>query len=330
MSRRFPSVFVISLDFELHWGCFETRGLLEPDQLYFQNTRNIIPQKLSLFAANDIHATWASVGMLFNHNEHEWQVNKPAEIPTYSNAAVSSYEWIGRNGFFSLEDPFHFAPHLIDKIRHTAYQEIGTHTYSHYYCLEPGQTESQFRYDLETACRLAAEKGIQLRSLVFPRNQFNQKYLSICRDLGITSVRSSPAIWYWKPATGSGFWKKFFRAGDAYLPIQPIKPVFLKDIDCSCLPLQLPATRLYRPWQPKYRVQNHFKLRRILGEMTRAAQSGAYYHIWWHPHNFGNQPSECLEELEKIIYHFKKLNKQYGMLSLNMGEVSEYLLTRSF
>jgi len=330
MSNNFPSVFVISLDFELHWGCFESRGLLEQDQLYFQNTRNVIPRKLDLVASEDIHVTWAAVGMLYNRNQEEWQNNKPTEIPAYDNAAVSSYEWINRNGFYSLEDPYHFAPHLINKIKQTPHQEIGTHTYSHYYCLEPGQTAEQFRLDLETACRLAEAQNIQLRSLVFPRNQFNQEYLTICKDMGITAVRSSPAIWYWKPATGSGFWKKFFRAGDAYLPIQPIRPVFLKDIDTRFLPLQLPASRLYRSWQPKYKLQNGFKLRRILNEMTEAARTGAYYHIWWHPHNFGNQPEECMKELEQILQHFRKLKRQFGMLSLNMHELSERLLNRTF
>ena len=54
---------------------------------------------------------------------------------------------------------------------------------------------------METAARLAAERGVQLRSLVFPRNQFKEEYLSVCSDIGITSVRTSPDIWYWSPAT---------------------------------------------------------------------------------------------------------------------------------
>jgi len=98
--------------------------------------------------------------------------------------------------------------------------------------------------------------------------------------------------------------------------------LYLKDINTKELPLQLPASRLYRPWRPKFRIQNQFKINRILNEMTAAAKKGAYYHIWWHPHNFGNHPQECLNELKIIIAHFKKLQKLYAFESLNMKEVT--------
>ncbi len=325
----YPGVFSISLDFELHWGCFERMLLNDSEQQYFLNTRKIIPQKLELFAQNEIHVTWAAVGMLYRKNKTEWEQKKPALLPTFNNPAVSAYEWISKNGFYSEEDPFHFAPDLIQKIKATPHQEIGTHTYAHYFCLEEGQTPDQFREDLKMACSLAAEKGITIRSLVFPRNQFNRKYLSICAEVGITSVRSSPDIWYWEPATGSSFMKKFFRAGDAYLKFQPIKPVFLKDIKTgNGLPLLLPSTRLYRAWKPEYPVQNKFKMRRILNEMTVAAKNKAYYHIWWHPHNFGYQPQQCMAELKKIIEHYLLLNKKFGFQSMNMGEITDLLLSK--
>jgi hypothetical protein len=326
-AKKYPGVFTISLDFELHWGCFERMDLNDAEQEYFLNTRKIIPEKLELFAANDIHVTWAAVGMLYRKNKTEWEGNKPGILPTFENPKVSAYEWIAKHGFHSEEDPFHFAPVLIDKIRSTPNQEIGTHTYAHYFCLEKGQTPEQFNEDIKMACDLAASKGINIRSLVFPRNQFNRDYLSICAAHGITSVRSSPDVWYWEPATGSSFMKKFFRAGDAYLKFQPIKKVFLEDIKTDSLPLLLPSTRLYRAWRPEYRIQNAFKMRRILNEMTEAAQKNAYYHIWWHPHNFGYYPRECMNELEQIVGHFRKLKSRYGFESLNMGEITNLLLT---
>jgi peptidoglycan/xylan/chitin deacetylase (PgdA/CDA1 family) len=320
-------VFSISLDFELHWGCFETMRLLDENaQQYFSNTRKAIPEMLRLFEQYEIHVTWASVGMLFCNNKTEWMQRKPGIIPTFQNEHVSAYEWINKNGFQSEDDPCHFAPQLIEKIKATRYQEIGTHTYAHYFCLEPGQTKEQFREDMHKACEIAKEKGIAIRSLVFPRNQFNEEYLSVCNEVGVTSVRSSPDIWYWSPATGSSFMKKFFRAGDAYVKFQPIKMVYLEDIDTNTRPLQLPATRLYRPWKPGQSVQNKLKMRRILREMTEVARKAAYYHLWWHPHNFGNHPQECLRELEIILQHFKKLQISYGLRSLTMQETTDELI----
>lgn len=327
---NYPGVFCISLDFELHWGCFERMNLNAAEQQYFQNTRKLIPEKLKLFADNEMHVTWATVGMLFRNNKTSWEQHKPALLPTFQNPAVSAYEWINRHGFMGEEDPYHFAPDLVNKIIETPYQELATHTYAHYFCLEAGQTKDQFREDMKMACEVALEKGITLRSLVLPRNQFNPDYLTVCTELGITSVRSSPDIWYWSPATHSSFMKKFFRAGDAYLKFQPIKMVYLKDIEVKeGYPVLLPSSRLYRPWMPNEPIKNKLKLRRILNEMTEAARKKAYYHIWWHPHNFGNNPRECINELKVIIEHFKKLKNKYGFESMTMEEITQLLMSRS-
>lgn len=322
-----PGIFNISLDFELHWGCFENMMLDEPQQQYFRNTIDAIPKMLDIFSANDIHVTWATVGMLYRRDKVAWMNNRPRLLPTFANPKVSAYEWIERHGFYNDDDPFHFAPDLIELIKTTPNQEIGTHTYGHYFCLEKGQTPGQFKSDIEMACKVALENGTTIRSLVFPRNQFNQEYLGICAEAGITSIRSSPEIWYWAPATGSTFMKKLFRAGDAYLKFQPIRMVYLKDIKTdNGLPLSLPATRLYRPWKPGQPLQNGLKMRRILNEMTEVAKRKAYYHLWWHPHNFGNNSRECLNELKQIVEHYTKLNKKYGLKSLTMNETTGLLL----
>ena len=320
-------VFVISLDFELHWGCIEKKPLLnDAAQRYFLNTRNAIPRMLSVFQQSEIHVTWATVGMLFNRNRSEWYQNQPTLLPTFQNQDVSAYHWIEKNDFSEEVDPFHFAPDLIQKIIATPYQEIGTHTYSHYFCLEPGQNKEQFRSDIKMACEIAKKNGIELKSLVFPRNQFDINYLSVCREFGIEVVRTNPEIWYWKSSAHSGILKKIFRTGDAFLKFQPIKKVYLKDLDCKNAPLQLPASRLYKPWNQKWKILNKLKMNRIINEMTAAAKSGVYYHLWWHPHNFGNHPEECMIELKKIIEHFQFLKKKYGFQSMNMNEVKRYLL----
>lgn len=322
--------FCISLDFELHWGCFETMKVLdEKGKTYFHNTRKAIPEMLKIFSAAELHVTWATVGMLYHRNVKEWEAHRPNPIPAFENPEVSAYAWVEKNGFLHDTDECHFAPELIAQIKNTPFQEIGTHTYAHYFCLEAGQTRAQFEADIQMACRLAAEQGIAIKSLVFPRNQFKESYLSVCREAGITAVRTSPDIWYWAYSHSSGsFMKRFFRAGDAYLKFQPIKMVYLKDIDTAALPLHLPASRLYRPWRPKFALENKLKMRRILNEMTAAAQKGAYYHIWWHPENFGSYPEACLNELKVMAEHYMRLKEKYGFESLNMGEITDRLMIK--
>lgn len=326
--KKAPGVFNISLDFELHWGCFETMKVMDDKtRQYFINTRQAIPEMLRLFRQFDLHVTWAAVGMLYRKNATEWNNHQPSLIPTFTNPEVSAYEWVKKNGFASEEDPFHFAPHLIDLIQSTPHQEIGTHTYAHYFCLEQGQTKEQFRADLQLAVEVAAAKNIRLHSLVFPRNQYNAEYLEVCTELGIQTVRTNPDIWYWSYSDKAGsFMKRFFRAGDAYIKWQPIKMVSLSDIDPAKVPLELPASRLYRPWRPEWPVLNKWKMSRIRNEMTEAAQKGGYYHIWWHPHNFGNYPQQCLHELEEIGAHYQSLKKQYGFESLTMKETTDMIL----
>lgn len=69
-------------------------------------------------------------------------------------------------------------------------------------------------------------------------------------------------------------------------------------------------------------------MKRILTEMTEAAKKKAYYHLWWHPHNFGNNPRECLAELEQIVQHFISLKKTYGFRSMTMKETTDLLLNK--
>lgn len=322
-----PGIFIISLDFELQWGRFDKIVLDAQVQKSLLNTRSIVPEKLKLFQASGIHATWATVGMLFNKSVSEWEKNKPELLPAFENNIRSSYQYITNNGFTSQEDEYHFANDLIYQISKTNGQEIATHTYSHYYCLEKGNTAEQFRSDLHAAKKMAAAQNIQLNSLVFPRNQYNNIYLEICREEGITAVRTNPYNWYWSPTTDEGIIRKVFRSGDAYLPIGKSK-IYTKELiksEQSSLPHQLPASRLYRAWQPKYPLLNKLKLERIKNEMTMAAVTGSYYHLWWHPENFGNYPMECMKELEQIVSHYQMLASKYSFQSLTMFEATQTL-----
>jgi len=34
--------------------------------------------------------------------------------------------------------------------------------------------------------------------------------------------------------------------------------------------------------------------------MKFAAENNCIYHLWWHPHNFGNNKNENLQNLERV------------------------------
>ena len=319
-------IFTISLDFELHWGGFE-KWPLENHREYFINTRKVIPQMLKLFEQYEVHATWAAVGLLFHDNRQELIANCPELKPSYELKELSAYHFIETHGIGEDEtsDPFHYALSLLEKIKATPYQEIGTHTFAHYYCNEQGQTLEQFRADLLAAQKSAARLGITLRSLVFPRNQFNEDYLRICWDCGIQSVRSNPRDWFWniQSTQNESAWTRFNRGLDAYFPVGKENSYKIQSVAYrEGLPVCLPASRLLRPYRPNELFLNEMKIRRINAEMKRAAKANQVYHLWWHPHNFGKYPEQSLKGLEKILKAYRNLRDQYGMQSMTMNELA--------
>lgn len=309
--------FIISLDFELHWGGAEVWDF-NVYKDYFIKTRESIPLVLQLFEDNDINATWATVGFLFAKSKEQLLKLTPIAKPTYGNAKLSSYNFFDIVGDSEGDDPFHFAPSLIEKIVKTKGQELATHTFSHFYCNEKGQTIQQFDEDLKAAQAIARENfNVTLKSLVFPRNQYNQEYLSVARENGIKVIRSNPDIWFWKD-TGS-CWSVLFRGIDTLLSVGKslaFNSAFLKKDNV----VKLPASRFFRPYKKKEKIIQYFKIKRILDEMTYAAKQGLSYHLWWHPHNFANDVNENLKQLKIIIEHYKYLKKSYNFQSKTMGD----------
>ncbi|HYC85035.1 MAG TPA: polysaccharide deacetylase family protein [Chryseosolibacter sp.] len=301
---------------------------------YFLNTREIIPRMLSLFGEYEVHVTWATVGMLFHETRADLLANLPSARPAYQHYALSAYQYIDREGIGTDEaaDPFHFAPSLIRQVAQVPHQEIGTHTFAHYYCNEAGQTAQQFRADLQAAKRAAARFERKLTSLVFPRNQFNDQYLKVCFEEGITAVRSNPLDWFWniQSTQNESWWKRLNRGMDAYFPMGRRNTYSLHDIHVrEGFPVCIPASRLLRPYRPKEVFLNQMKIDRVRNEMSRAAQRGEVYHLWWHPHNFGYYPQESLEGLKAIMTHYQSCRSKWAMRSLNMGELAHVLTTRS-
>lgn len=314
---------VISLDFELIWGVFDHVELLDKTS-YFNNTLKAIPEILSVFEKNAIHVTWATVGMLFNENWEQWFSNFPQELPTYENKSLNPYEY-GKKHYKSGLDHFFFAPKIIKDIQSTPGQEIGTHTYSHYYCLEKGQNIYQFEADIQKAVQLAKKSCIELQSLVFPRNQFNKEYLEVCYNNKIETVRTNPTSWYWdthKPNTVSA---KIVRSSDAYFPLgkksYPTTEIEIGDVVCQ------KASRFLRP-QHSVELLNRARLIRIKNEIRIAAKLGEVYHLWWHPHNFGLDSEGAIQALKSIIEEFSFCRENYGMQSLNMHELASPFLKK--
>ncbi len=309
--------FIISLDFELYWGIFD-KVKIKNKTMYFERTLNVIPQILDLFKDNNIKASWASVGFLFFNDIKDLKNNLPENIPQYENKKLSAYQYI-QNSYDNTYKTYHFAPDLIKTIAQTPGQEVASHTLSHYYCLEPGQNSKDFDEDIKTHNYIAKRFGINLNSLIFPRNQYNKAYESILLKNGIKSIRTNPKVWFWDTTKPETIWHKIFRTADAYIPISNMLFYFPSHQNGI---IKIPASRFFRP-PSRYKILNKLRLKRIKNEMTKAAKENKVYHLWWHPHNFGINPKMSLTELKEIIDHYNQLEKNFKFTSVNMNTFSK-------
>ncbi len=282
---------------------------------------------LEKFADAELEVTWATVGMLFAENEEEWREYSPEFQPSYRNRELSAYHWARKYG---IKPEVHFAPELVQEILDTPGQELGSHSFAHYYTLMRGQSPEQFRQDLQATQRIANEKfGVSLESLVFPRNHMNELYLKICTEEGYNQVRGNPRNWYWQETQHESLGKKLFRSADCFFQVGE-KTTYSKEVIMKYPdePMIIPASRILRPYSVSNPILNSQRLKRVKSEMEMAAKKGEIYHLWWHPHNFGSAPKESMKELDEIIQHFAKLRSDYGFRTLSMRSLGKLMEER--
>jgi len=308
---------VISLDFELHWGRFDKYDL-ESNLRYYRNTRNAIPKILELFDRYRIHATWATVGMLMAENEEELRSFSPVLLPGFTDRKYSAYQWLESQPKLYHEGLF--APELVQMIRDCPNQEVGSHSFSHYYTLESGQTIAEWREDLRASKRISMEKfGINPQALVFPRNQYSNEVIRVAGEEGFSVVRTNPKDWFWGEVEHENLLKKVFRTGDTLFNLGKRtsfeRPHVFEGVN------MVPASRLMRPFR-NGSIFNQRRVSRIKEELGMALIKNEIYHLWWHPHNFGTYPTENLLILEELLKWIGSKKMSVGLQSLTMTEAA--------
>ena len=314
---------VISLDFELLWGVRDKRTIAD----YGANilgVRQVVPALLDLFAERNIACTWATVGLLFFETSTEMLAALPARKPRYASAKISSYHYLGEVGADEARDPYHYGLSLIRRILAYPAQEIGTHTFSHFYCLEEGGDTAAFRADLAAARAAADGLGVKLASIVFPRNQVGPAHLAVCREFGLRAFRGNERVWFHRARRDSEqtLLMRGCRLADSYVPIggpHDHEPEVVEGM------VEVPASRFLRP-AGQSAVMERQRLRRITSAMETAARRRRLFHLWWHPHNFGVDTQRNLAFLRDILDHFRTLQDRYGMRSMTMAAVADEVL----
>ncbi len=325
-SRAALGGFVISLDFELNWGVLSNSNV----KAYWPNlhgARTAIPKLLDLFEEYGLACTWATTGLLFFDRRDHMLISLPNIRPEYRDKNLSSYNHLNPVGCSEESDPLHFGLSLINMIKDCPKQEIGTHTFSHYYCLDAGENSAPFKTDLDAARKAGAKEGVEFDSIVFPRNQVCDYALSICAQQGLTAFRGNAKGWAYSANGSSANWlpKRVFRLVDRYLPIgqdQSVEPVIENGM------VNVAASCFLRPYSPRLALFERLRIARIKRAMRRAAQNGRIFHLWFHPHNFGIHQDENFAVMREIAKEAVRLDREFGWPSRTMGDVAAQVLRR--
>lgn len=315
-------IFTVSLDFELYWGIRDKKTIQE----YGENVLgvwSVVPKLLEFYKKYEIHCTWASVGAMMTESFQDLQKYTPEIRPSYIEKNLSPYyDFIQSSE--KLDGRLLYGKSLIKMIQDVPYQEIGSHTFSHYYCLESGQNKNQFEADTQAAIAVSSANGIDVKSFIFPRHQINDNYLEVLKRNGISIYRGTEKIWYHSPARGSdeGLIKRAFRYLDYFVKVGSHHTQKISDLSDNGF-IVIRASRWLRPYSEKIKYLDKLKLRRIKQQMTYAAKNNEIFHLWFHPHDIGIHQNKNLAFLEEIFQHYRYLNEKYNFQSKNMLEIAQ-------
>lgn len=306
--------FYLSFDFEKFWGISD----LGVDSPYINNNianvDSVFPSILKLLDEYGVAATFATVGLLFS-NRNDISEFKKYDIP-YINSKLNPF--INLDKILKLEDRIIFGGVALETLLKNKNHEIASHTFSHFYCLEKNVTIDDFENDLIYFKKIT--NHYEIKTLIFPRNQFNPKFIPVLKKYGFKVLRvNNESSFIYKTRVSYSYFIRFLRLIDRYFPICKIS--VSKIIENDGVFLQNDS-RFFAPYIRKLSFLEPFKVYRIKKEMTFCAKNNLDYHLWTHPHNFGANSIEMLTQFKIILKHYKSLNELYGFKSKRMDEIT--------
>lgn len=314
---------VISIDYELLWG---VRDHLTATSCYAQQNilgeRVAIPRLLDLFDVYGVRTTWAVVGLACLGKSNDRVGLDPLIKPDYRNKMLSPY--LELTGTSETDDPLHFGESMVRQVMSRNTHEIASHTYSHYYCMEPGQDKESFAADCKAFSAVSSKMGFRARSIVFPRNQSNPAYTGTLLAEGIDTYRGNPAHWAYASvaSAGQGIVRRAARLIDACLPIGGDRTYGWDAIEEPSGMNNVRASFFLRPSRHQSGLLDGARISRIKKSMQHAAKQGRLVHLWFHPHNVGVDIDANISNLTCLLDYFSMLKEQFGMLSLTMADVA--------
>lgn len=309
--------FIVSLDYEIMWGAIFNKSAEAGYRYRTPYVQQIYPRLLDLFKKYEIHATWAVVGGIACTDKEEALGLAPSSISDpYGTESLKNFiKDIKPEDYY-----LYFDRKSVVDIYKTPYQEVGSHTFSHFYFYEHSNAENKLIEDLRSS-KTVIEDVIKnnITTLIMPKNQVDDGIFTGMRENNFSVYRGAQI--------SDRFNKRnrlfqFIRFVDAYLPVRGDSIYSISEIKQSDL-YNVRASWFWRTYDKRLALLEPLKLWRIKTQLKHAAQKGKVFHLWFHPHNLSADYERNLETLEKVFIYYSELKEKYGMRSLNMKECAD-------
>jgi len=317
---------VFSLDFELAWGTRTSSEAPPPPGL--SRVEEVVERLLAIFARHGVSATWATVGHLVLRREElmdgrfNWDLPEP-DLPWFQG---KWYE--GIPAFDSDAGSAYYAPELVRAILDCPVpQELACHTFTHMLLGDGDCTSEVAAAELWKSQQAAGNWGVELSSLVFPRNRVG--HLAEVAAAGFRCYRGENSEWYWFGHASGLFERRWLR-----LPVWCLR--YLDERLCLTPPLPpvrhrgglweiphsmfFPGMRGVSKW-----ITPAARVRRAVKGLRRAARQHRVFSIWTHPHNFLPEPEPLLGAVDDICREAARLREAGRLEILSMQQMADRL-----
>ena len=212
-----------------------------------------------------------------------------------------------------------FDKDLVDLIGKHDNQEIATHTFGHFVA-DPYSTRclDEFELDMLLGKKAMNQNNIYPKSIVFPRNIINNHIVNKLPFFGIGAYRGTQkGVLY---STGDivpfGVIGKAARYIDSVAMFTKDDSIILKNNKA----INISASYFLRPVSGPLsnRLIKSLRMNRIKDHLNFAVDTDSDFHLWWHPHNFGENLNLNIDFLREILDYVSLLRSDYGMKSMNM------------
>jgi len=299
-----PGTFLLTFDVELLWGVFFDPTWRRRAERRWGPIREVFAEILSTLDRHEIPATFAFVGHLFlDRCERGVDGRTHPEMPRGKHRGVPG-DWYDFDPATDAESaPLWYGPDLVAAVRNAAVDhEIGCHGFSHAF-LDGGRDLA--RAEIAAAADAARTAGIEPRSFVYPQNRV--AFTEELAPAGFTHYReqvgvASRSLSFLRRAIGE--------TPDVGRPLSVDGVVRVP----GGIPI-LPAIGVRR----LVSVSN--RLREVSAGLSRAADEGAVFHLWTHPHNFVEGRETMFAYLDGAMALVAKARREGTIAVKTMAEV---------